>query len=590
MGGISGRAKVLLAVGVLVVGIGGGVWWTGGTSHPTDRATTRAASEVQLEPTSSAGANPFMPPVGQDQTGVTPPSGATGTFSGDTAGLFAESGDRSSCDAQTLRGNLEAEPAKATAWAEALGITSTDIPGYVASLNPVVLRADTAVTSYGYADNTFSAYPAVLQAGTSVFVNDLGEPRVKCFSGNPLTAAPSYQQPIYAGPAWPHFAPTTVTYVRAAPTIITIYTVVDIHDDTPRHRRGNPHWTGEDGGFCTHHPDSSKCPGTEGTKTDPAQAVRDKAAVDAKANAAAAAQQADAARTTADTKTADALTARKAADQATAAANAKAAEIAVAAGTLTSLQKEVEAARARADANPTPENLRAIDLAQGRVNDARANNAKLAGEKVQADQAAATANEEAGAKEVQAKNAEAAARGEEGSQTVADEQAAKAAGAPAGHGGGKDAAPAPPGDPAKDGTKDPAKQVVAPVQNGAQPGQPAPDGTPGQQNLFAPTKLGETGPAAGAGGGVAQGPTRPSTGKGGPPARCRGVAAPASGCALPGTPPAGGAPTPTAADVPTGAPGHGAAGRPAIPTTQRTVPGKVSPAPTPTATADQGGN
>lgn len=515
-GRISVRTKILVAIGVLVVGIGGGVWWAGDTSHPTDRATTRAASEVELEPTSSAGTNPFMPPVGQDQAGVTPPAGTTGTFSGDTAGLFAESGDRPSCDAQTLGGNLAADPAKSAAWAEALGITGADIPGYVASLNPVVLRADTAVTSYGYADNTFTAYPAVLQAGTAVFVNGLGEPRVKCFSGNPLTAAQPYRQPSYAGPAWPHFAPTTVIYVRAAPTVINNYTVVDIHDNQPRHRPSKRHWQGEDGGFCTHHRDSPKCPSTLGTRADP---VSDKAP-------------------------ADAVAARKAADQATAAADAKAAEV-------TALEKEVTLARARAQENPTPENLAAINTAQQRVDEARAANAKLAAEKTQADQAAGAANKKAEEKE---------------------------------------------------GATDPAKDVLTPAPDGTPPEQPATGGTPDQRSLLAPVKPGGTAPAAGTGAaggsgdvgtgtsGTGPGPSHPFAVDGGTPARCGGVAAPPPGCAPRGTPPAAG--TPTSTTQPTGVPRHGTPGHRSAPAPEGSTPEASTPeqaSQAPADTGDQGG-
>jgi len=109
------------------------------------------------------------------------------------------------CREGSLIGNLRANPAKANAWADALGLRSEDIPSYVASLIPVVLRSDTSVTSHGYADGRFFAYPAVLQAGTAVFVNSYGEPKAKCFSGNPLTKVMSYPQARYVGPTWQHF-------------------------------------------------------------------------------------------------------------------------------------------------------------------------------------------------------------------------------------------------------------------------------------------------------------------------------------------------------------------------------------------------
>jgi hypothetical protein len=491
-----------------VVGIGGGVWWAGAAPSSTERATVVASSQIQLEPTSSAGANPFMGPVGQDQAGVTPPAGATGEFSGDTAGLFAEAGDQPSCDARRLQTNLGAEPTKAAAWAEALGITSADIPGYVASLNPVVLRADTAVTSYGYTDNTFSAYPAVLQAGTAVFVNGLGEPRVKCFSGNPLTAAQTYQQPSYTGPSWEHFAPTTVTYVRPAPVEITDYTVVNIYDDRPRHWPGRPHWPGENGGYCKHHPDSPKCPhpggwgggggtgGGKGTGGGITQAELDKAAAAAKANAETAAAQASTARTAANAKNSEALTARQKAEQLKGVADAKAQAFKEGETKLAGLGQERTAAQAAADANPTPANIQAAALAQQRFNDALGSNIKLAGEKSKAEKEAAEAGVEAGKKEGQSKNAEAAARSAEGSQKAAEERAQKASEAatkgPSKTAGtetknGKNGKEVDPAAIAKEGEPDTQDTKLA-----GQQGLPGANGGTGKETLAGPAKPGDT--------------------------------------------------------------------------------------------------
>jgi hypothetical protein len=247
----SGRSKVIIAavaIVALAAGVAGSALWFGlgkgpspaGPSTTTSVPNVATAAQVQLEPTSSAGASPFMSPVGQDQSNVKAPSNTGGTFSGDTPGLFADTGDKPSCDAQTLIANLAADTTKATAWATALGLQSQDIPTYVTSLTPVVLRSDTAVTSYGYADNRFLAYPAVLQAGTSVFVNSYGEPKAKCFSGNPLTQPVSNQQASYVGTSWQGFAPTSVTYIDRTPTVIVNYIVVDVYKGTTHHYPAKP--------------------------------------------------------------------------------------------------------------------------------------------------------------------------------------------------------------------------------------------------------------------------------------------------------------------------------------------------------------
>jgi hypothetical protein len=233
-------------------------------SVPSPAATT----QVQLERTSSVGTNPFSTPVGQDQPNITASANTGGTFSGDTPGLFADTGDKPSCDAQTLIANLEADPAKATAWATALGLQSQDIPTYVPSLTPVVLRSDTAVTSYGYADGRFFAYPAVLQAGTAVFVNSYGEPKAKCFSGNPLTQPVSNSTASYVGAAWEQFTPNAVTVIQRPPTVIVNYTFVDVYKGTTVHRRAKPPRKDDSNWHCKRNADSDQCGGVKAKVTD----------------------------------------------------------------------------------------------------------------------------------------------------------------------------------------------------------------------------------------------------------------------------------------------------------------------------------
>ncbi|MBV9315632.1 MAG: hypothetical protein JO100_18290 [Pseudonocardia sp.] len=209
-----------IAVGVL----GGALWALFGPGE--------SSPDVRLEAISSPGAHPFMPPVGQDRNGVTPPLGATGTFPGNLDGLYAVHSARPSCDARDLIASLRADQSKSTAWATAVGIDVGDIPGFVASLNPVLLRSDVAVTEHGYDAGAATAYPAVLQAGTAVLVNNFGEPTVKCFNGNPLTRPTHYPQASYAGTSWQYFAPTKITYIKPAPSAIDNYTYLDIDQNS----------------------------------------------------------------------------------------------------------------------------------------------------------------------------------------------------------------------------------------------------------------------------------------------------------------------------------------------------------------------
>jgi uncharacterized membrane protein YgcG len=248
--GISVRTTIVVLLAAFAVLVGVGALIAGPISTPSKVSAipTKPAAQVQLEATSSAGENPFMEPVGQDQTVATPVA-AGGQFASDTPGLFGDSGNQNSCDAKTMISNLRADPRRATAWAGAVGITSDKIADFVGTLTPVVLRSDTSVTSYGYADGAFTGYPAVLQAGTAVFVDSYGAPAVKCFSGNPLAAPSEVRNAGYVGNAWRSFQPAAVTVIQPVTTVISDYTFIDVHRGSRVHCSGKAWWPHR------HHPD-----------------------------------------------------------------------------------------------------------------------------------------------------------------------------------------------------------------------------------------------------------------------------------------------------------------------------------------------
>ena len=68
---------------------------------------------------------------------------------------------------------LQANPAKAQAWATAHGITTDQIASYVASLTPVVLRTDTRVTNHGFVNGKANPIAAVRSA--AMMLDFLGE-------------------------------------------------------------------------------------------------------------------------------------------------------------------------------------------------------------------------------------------------------------------------------------------------------------------------------------------------------------------------------------------------------------------------------
>jgi hypothetical protein len=234
----------LLAVGVALAALVFAVLalWAGFAPAPA----MMSAAVVRLEPISDPGPTPFMTPVGRDRAGLAPPPGAGGTYPGDTEGLFGESGERPSCDGLALTAALGAEPVKARAWADALVIGVEDISSLVAGLHPVLLRSDTAVTSHGYTDGHEVPYPAVLQAGTAVFVDSHGVPTVKCFNGNPLTESRVDGRAGHAGPGWELFTPSEVTTIRPTRAVLSRLTAVDVdrgrarQHPAPRSSANNP--------------------------------------------------------------------------------------------------------------------------------------------------------------------------------------------------------------------------------------------------------------------------------------------------------------------------------------------------------------
>ncbi len=206
-------ATVLLLAGLLVL--------------PACSSDAEAAT-FQREPVDAPTAHPFMPSVGTDDAAVTTPAKVTaGDYSAKIPGLYGGSGDNAVCDPAALATYLSTNADKASAWAKVLGIGTADIPEYITTLTPVILRTDTAVTNHGFENGTATSIPAVLQAGTAVLVDDHGAPVVKCGCGNPLTAPPSTKGASFTGATWNTFAPDTVTTIEPAPEPVAALVIAD---------------------------------------------------------------------------------------------------------------------------------------------------------------------------------------------------------------------------------------------------------------------------------------------------------------------------------------------------------------------------
>ncbi|GAA4912697.1 hypothetical protein EV188_101761 [Actinomycetospora succinea] len=173
------RLGTRVAAGVVAAAVVAGVSGVVGGLDPFGTRTS-------YETVSFAGDDPFTAPVGTDRAGLTS-TGPGGRQAGDTPEMYAADPADPSCDAQALLGALRTDPERAAVWAQVQRTTPAELPAFVGSLTPVVLRADTAVVDHGYRAGSDVPRSAVLAAGTAVFVDSYGQPTVKCFSGNPLT-------------------------------------------------------------------------------------------------------------------------------------------------------------------------------------------------------------------------------------------------------------------------------------------------------------------------------------------------------------------------------------------------------------------
>lgn len=226
----------------------------------------QASAQVQLQPADSSGPNPFTAPVTKATPSAAPSVTLSGTagqskaVSGGTTGLYGGTERVSSCDAEKMISFLASNPDKARAWAGAEGITTSEIPAYVRSLTPVLLRIDTRVTNHGFSNGSATSFQAVLQTGTAVMIDARGVPRVRCACGNPLLPPSTTSSESYTGSGWSNFNSGNVVVV--VPTTVNITVVVLLDPDTGTWF-GRP--TGTDGGA------DHKMPPPTGTTPTPTQ-------------------------------------------------------------------------------------------------------------------------------------------------------------------------------------------------------------------------------------------------------------------------------------------------------------------------------
>ncbi|NGO43711.1 DUF6777 domain-containing protein [Streptomyces ureilyticus] len=206
-----------------------------------DGGTSSSGSEVFLQAAGKSGPDPFTKSTAEDSstlpetpspTTTSDSANVTRGVDGSAPGLYGGTRNKASCDVEKQINYLQESPAKNEAFASALGLEPSGVPGYLRSLTPVQLRMDTRVTNHGYRDGAGTGYQAVLQSGTAVLVDDRGVPRARCACGNPLTPPVAQKgTPERTGDSWPSYRSSNVVVISPAPQVINTFVLYDPDND-----------------------------------------------------------------------------------------------------------------------------------------------------------------------------------------------------------------------------------------------------------------------------------------------------------------------------------------------------------------------
>ena len=191
--------------------------------------TLGAAVDVDLVPVSGVSWSPYGPCTGATQAGIgsdvrvgTTPGTYGGTLGGDV------------CDVSALAAALGVDPVLVEAWGAPLDLTVGEVAGFLDTLTPVVLLADTAVTDHALRGDRVAARQAILQRGTAVLVDPLGMPKVRCMSGSPLRVPQSLPDDVQVdGTPWPGFSLDLIRRIPAGDRVVRNFVLVDVHTGRP---------------------------------------------------------------------------------------------------------------------------------------------------------------------------------------------------------------------------------------------------------------------------------------------------------------------------------------------------------------------
>jgi hypothetical protein len=152
-----------------------------------------------------------------------------GVRRGDEPRLFAADRGPEVCDRARLAASLQGAPSVATAFAAAVGVDLGELDDWVGTTTAVVLTGDVRITAHRYDAGVADAYQAVLQRGTAVLIDELGQPTVRCLSGGPLAQAEPVRGEVrFEGEPWRGFRAADLSTIAAAPDPVERFVLADV--------------------------------------------------------------------------------------------------------------------------------------------------------------------------------------------------------------------------------------------------------------------------------------------------------------------------------------------------------------------------
>ena len=207
-----------------------------GDDPPADEAPP-----VVLLHADDPGPDPFGPPFGPslvDSIDRGAPGDAIGRslsfepVPGSEPRLYGRVDRQAPCDLDGLIDHFDNRNELTEVVAGVLDVSALQLSSFLRSYVAVATTRDTFVVDHRLVDGAAVPSPAVLEAGTTVLIDDLGLPRLRCGSASPLTQPDAEDlvgdaEPV--GEPWAGFDPSRLVVVVRAPEPLTRLDLAELH-------------------------------------------------------------------------------------------------------------------------------------------------------------------------------------------------------------------------------------------------------------------------------------------------------------------------------------------------------------------------